>query len=341
MKCIRVFFILIFISQFIYAQKVKDFFYTIPETKELPVFVRGNIRNQKILLFVQGGSAENGIDFGRSNYPKWKKTLEKNVAIAYFDQRGLNKSITKIDTSKINPIQVSKDILLIAKKLHKTYNAEIYLFGHSTGGQNVLDCLATFPKEASFIKAGIAFNAPITTDFSPERYTTYRPLYLKNLAHHFIAKDTNTAYWEKALHWMTATDSIHTPEISRQWNSYVDRAYNPKKRSIGLGMVLSVIFSRPYNPIKYLNQKDNDLVGDLLWKADRNLNRWELLPKIQHPLLLLTGQFDAIAVPEELEVAQKLIPNSELIILPNCGHSPFFDQPKLFEKAVLSFIGVE
>ena len=214
------------------------------------------------------------------------------------------------------------------------------MFGHSTGGQDVVDCLASFPKEAAFIKAGVAFNAPITSDFSPERYTKYRPNYLKNIATDFISQNKNVNYWQDALDWMTKTDSIHNPETSRQWKTYTNAAFTDTKRKIGLGMIFSVIFSRPYNPIKYLNEKDNKLVSDILWEAQRTMNRWKLLPNITHKVLLLTGQFDNIAVPEELQDAQKLMPNAELVIIPNAGHRPFFDQPALFEKAVLAFVGL-
>ncbi len=154
----------------IYAQNIKDFYYAEPETKNLPVFIRGNLDQNTILFYVQGGDAENGIDFGRSNYPIWKNTLEKEVAIAYFDQRGLNRHPKKIDTAKINSNQVQKDIIAVAKSLKQKYDAEIILFGHSNGGRWVLKTLANFQYETKFIKAGIAFNTPITTDFSEKRY---------------------------------------------------------------------------------------------------------------------------------------------------------------------------
>jgi len=144
------------------AQSIKDFFYVEPKSKNLPVFIRGNLDSKKILLFVQGGPGENGIDFGRADYPKWGETLETEVAIAYFDQRGLNKSVKHIDTTQITSLQVGEDIISIAKTLKERYHAEIYLFGHSAGGQDVLDCLANFPKKTEFIRGGIAINTPIT-----------------------------------------------------------------------------------------------------------------------------------------------------------------------------------
>lgn len=347
MKKTIVLLLLLVVSTIANAQKAKDFFYAEPETKSLPVFVRGDVGSKKIILYVQGGDAENGIDFGRSDYPKWKNSLETKVAIAYFDQRGLNMAARKIDTSKINTRQVSKDIIAIAKALKEKYNAEIHLMGHSLGGQDVLKCLAEFPEETSFIQSGIVLNTPITTDFSPERYTTYRPEYLKNIAKGFLEKKIDTAFWKEAYDWMEVRDSISTIEDSKTWNYYVDNAFSPAKRKIGLGMVFKVIFSRPYNPIKYLNQKDNQLVGDKLWDTEKTLwdsgkqtTLWELLPKIEHSVFLLTGRYDAIAVPEEMTAANGLIKNSELLILPNSGHESFLDRHNAFTDAVLAHLKI-
>lgn len=331
--------------QFSEAQKVKDFYYVEPETKNLPVFLRGNLKSNKILLYIQGGGADNGIDFARSDYPKWKNTLETEVAIAYFDQRGLNRSAKKIDTSKINRRQISKDIIAIAESLKDKYNADIYLFGHSFGGVKVLECLANFPEETAFIKSGIVFNAPITTDFSPKRYNYYRPLYLKNLAKEFIEQEKNIVFWQEASDWMDQKDSISTIEDSRKWNAYVDAAIKVKERKIGLRMILNTIFARPYNPIKYLNNKDNKLIADKLWFKEKALwdageqtTLWELLPKIDHPILLITGRYDAIATPEEQKEAHTILKYSELVILPDCTHESYLIKPNLFNRTVLELL---
>ncbi len=338
-------FLILLICKVGLAQHIKAFYYVEPTSKDLPVFVRGNLDDKIILLYVQGGDAANGIDFGRSDYPRWKKTLEKHVAIAYFDQRGLNKPVKKIDTSNINQIQNLKDILNIAQSLKEKFNATIYLFGHSNGGRHVLETLGRFPEESVFITGGIVFNTPVTTDFSSKRYNYYRPLYLKNLAQEKMADTGNTAYWKKAFEWIENRDSIHTAEDSKRWNAYVDRAFEPAKRSIGLGMVFKTVFARPYNPIKYLNNKDNKFVGDHFWYAQKKLwdeNRqtplWALLPKIQKPILLITGRYDAISVPEEMEDAHQLLTDSKLKIIQNAAHESFLDQPEEFNAIILNYI---
>jgi pimeloyl-ACP methyl ester carboxylesterase len=320
------------------AQTVNNFFYVEKETKELPVLVRGNLDNQTIIIFVQGGPGETAIDFGRSDYPKWKNTLEKKIAIAYYDQRGLNQNANRTDTTKINYKQYSKDLIKISKRLKEKYQAKIYVMGHSYGGGFVYHCLSEFSDSTSPIEGGIILNTPITTDYSPERYNYYRPLYLKNLAQEFINKDADTKKWQEAYDWMEKTDSIHTPEDSKKWNSYVDSAFKPIKRKIGAGAVFKVLFSRPYNPFKYLNTKDNELVSDLIWTDQKNVNFFERLPKINHPVLVITGRFDDIASPEETQKAKKLLKNSKVIVLPNAGHESFLDQAELFNNAIIAFV---
>ncbi len=331
----------------LHSQILDDFYYVEPETKNLPVLVRGNLEARNILLFIQGGDADNGIDFGRSDYPRWKNTLESSVAIAYFDRRGLNRSVNKIDTSKVNGRQQLKDIIAIASSLKEKYKADIHLFGHSLGGVNALNCLALYSEASAFVKSGIIINTPITTDFSPERYTHYRPLYLKNLSKEFVEQGKDEIYWQQAYDWMVKTDSISNIEDSKLWNTYVDNAFSPVKRRIGMGMVLKTIFAKPYNPIKYLNNKDNEYVGDKLWYDEKNKWEagkqtvlWEVLPNIRKPILLITGRYDAIATPEEQVAAHDLIKDSELLVLPNCAHQSFIDQPKLFNEAILNYLNL-
>lgn len=320
------------------GQTIKDFFYLEKDNKELPVFIRGNLDNKTIIVFVQGGPGETAIDFGRSDYPVWQNTLEKEVAIAYYDQRGLNQKVNKIDSTLINYKQYSKDLIEISKRLKDKYQAKIYLMGHSYGGGFVYHCLSEFNSTNNPIEGGIVLNTPVTTDYSPERYNYYRPLYLKNLAQEFINEGIDTQKWQRAYDWIEEIDAIHNPEDSKKWNSYVDSSFEPMKRKTSIGMAFVVLFSKPYHPIKYLNRKDNELVSDFIWADQENINFFECLPKINHPVLIITGRFDDLAGPEEIQKAKELLKKSKVLILPNAGHESFLDQKKLFNEAILDFV---
>ncbi|NBC26806.1 MAG: alpha/beta fold hydrolase [Bacteroidetes bacterium] len=267
-----------------------------------------------------------------------EKSLEQDFAIAYYDQRGLNQRVKKIAQNKITYDQYSRDIIALGSAFKEKYRADLYLMGHSAGRKMVLHTLQYYPKVSSFIGGAILLNTPITTGHSPERWSHYRTLYLKNLTEKKIESDSNSDYWQETYDWITEIDSITTPEDARRWNDYADAAFAPTERKITAGMVFRVIFSCPYNPIKYLNRKDNERVDDLLWEDGKKLSTFDDLNLINAPVLLLTGRYDDVGSPEENQQAHERIPNSSLTILPEAGHESFLDQPELFHEAVLQFV---
>lgn len=145
---------------------------------------------------------------------------------------------------------------------------------------------------------------------------------------------------QRVYQWMEEVDSIYTPEISRKWNEYVDSAFKPRKRRITIGMVLKVLFARPYNPVKYTYRKDNELVSDLFWKADKNEKPFEQM-KINYPLLIISGRYDDVAPPEEMKVIHEFVAHSQLVIIPDAGHESFLDQPEFFNQSILQFVNLE
>lgn len=320
-----------------FAQE-KDYLKFDYEEYIFPILVRGNLSSGKLVVFVQGGPGETAIDFARSDYPGWKKTLEREVAIAYYDQRGHHLPVKKMETDQINHDQYSRDLIAISKMLKEKYDVEIYLMGHSAGGYMVLHTLQYFTEASSFIAGAIAVNTPITSDHSPIRYQYYRPLYLKHLAEEKIASKDRSEFWQKELDWINSIDSITTREGAIRWNRTVEQAFEPKKRKLTVGMAMKVVFSRPYNPVSYLNRRDNEHINDLLWQERKQFSDFENLAAIQGEVLLLTGRYDDVVPPEEMQAARRFIENAQLVILPDAGHESFLDQPDLFNQAILNFI---
>jgi pimeloyl-ACP methyl ester carboxylesterase len=66
------------------------------------------------------------------------------------------------------------------------------------------------------------------------------------------------------------------------------------------------------------------------------------LKAIKVPTLLILGNEEMIYSPAEAaERASRILPNSKVIILPNCGHAIPFDAPKEASNAIDSFLSVE
>jgi pimeloyl-ACP methyl ester carboxylesterase len=70
----------------------------------------------------------------------------------------------------------------------------------------------------------------------------------------------------------------------------------------------------------------------------RNRVTFALLETIKAPTLLLTGDADLFQPPSALRLFAARIKNSESIIIPEAGHSSYWEQPQIFNRAVLDFI---
>ena len=70
----------------------------------------------------------------------------------------------------------------------------------------------------------------------------------------------------------------------------------------------------------------------------RNRLTFALLGKIEVPTLLIAGGADLSAPPPLQRFFTDSIKNSESLIVPDAGHSTYWEQPEIFNRAVLEFI---
>jgi pimeloyl-ACP methyl ester carboxylesterase len=55
--------------------------------------------------------------------------------------------------------------------------------------------------------------------------------------------------------------------------------------------------------------------------------------------LLMTGAADMFTSPSIMRMIARHVPDNEVVIAPECGHSIYWEQPEFFNRAVLGFIG--
>jgi pimeloyl-ACP methyl ester carboxylesterase len=65
----------------------------------------------------------------------------------------------------------------------------------------------------------------------------------------------------------------------------------------------------------------------------------EKLEDLRVPTLLMTGSADMFTPPSVQRLIARHIPDSELMVAPECGHSIYWERPDLFNRTVLDFIG--
>jgi len=70
----------------------------------------------------------------------------------------------------------------------------------------------------------------------------------------------------------------------------------------------------------------------------KNRITYAALETVQVPTLLLTGDGDVYMPPPVLRMFAKRFPRCESVVLPECGHSGYWEQPEMFNRAVLEFL---
>ena len=70
----------------------------------------------------------------------------------------------------------------------------------------------------------------------------------------------------------------------------------------------------------------------------RDWNIEEYLPQISCPVLALQGEDDEYATMRQIDVIAEKVPETELLKLANCGHSPQRDQEVAVLAALVGFV---
>ena len=63
----------------------------------------------------------------------------------------------------------------------------------------------------------------------------------------------------------------------------------------------------------------------------------DLLPRIAVPTLLIWGELDARSPLRVARQFEQAIPNTELVVIPDCGHVSNLERPEAFNQAVREF----
>ena len=70
----------------------------------------------------------------------------------------------------------------------------------------------------------------------------------------------------------------------------------------------------------------------------KNRITYAALATIKAPTLLLTGDADLYMPPSVLRLFARHFPRCESVVVPECGHSAYWERPEAFNRAVLDFL---
>lgn len=72
--------------------------------------------------------------------------------------------------------------------------------------------------------------------------------------------------------------------------------------------------------------------------ACKSWNIENYVDKITCPILAIQGHDDNYGTLEQIRAIQRLQPDAKLLEIPNCGHSPHFENSELVTKSIVNFI---
>lgn len=320
----------------------------------IPVLVRGNTANRKIILFIQGGPAQNSLDFAKVDYPGWKNTLEKEYAVAYYDQRGTGNHQGNFSLGENVTTTYLEDLHKVAAFLEKAYNAEIIMLGHSYGGGLMYEYIIRYGDTGIPIKY-ISADGPASSDAELDTLRwDFRWDFLYNTANLEISRGTNVSEWNEVLDWLSVTPEIKIGgddpyKHMIQWNAYVEDLIVPKFpfKDPKVGEYMLVLFLSSYNPFPALlsfaaMQELEDRLFDEEYDSFKTGNQlMNRLPAIDNQsILLITGRYDDVCPPEELTYIYDQItsPQKQIEIIDNASHQIFIDQPTEFFNTIKFFV---
>lgn len=292
----------------------------------MPIWVKGNRQPNKIVLFVHGGPGDCAMC-----YRYYLKDLEKDVLMAYWDQRVAGASSGKVDPATLRYAQFGEDMELVVSLLKKQYpDAQVYLLAHSFGVELAWQYLTTGDNQEQ-VAGAMMVNG---------MFSYYRWLYqvrewaLKRakekgnkeaenflIANPVTPQNTGTVNWEGIYRWMHKLDGNPV-------SLYSDKKY-----------VINYAFASPNTALaQFTHSKAYGYYGDI---ESRTFEKGNLLQNVRIPVGLFWGKKDGI-VPFEIGLESKdFLKNTQVtqVTFEQSWHEPFITETAEFASAVRAFVG--
>lgn len=96
--------------------------------------------------------------------------------------------------------------------------------------------------------------------------------------------------------------------------------------------------ANPEGAAKWAALEHSAVTGNRFGQTNTNRITWAALATMSLPVLLIGGDSDLGVAPPMLRMFASHLQNAELVLVPEAGHSAYWEQPELFNRTVLGFI---
>lgn len=238
------------------------------------------------------------------------RELAKNNTVIIYDQRGTGLSeVASLDETYINMGAMIEDIEVLREHLNIV---SWIVFGQSFGGMLAYFYAAKYPKR---VKAMIQSNSAGMSDM--EWFLNMNPT--RNLS-------------------KTELDSLKIFETRLKGGDSSEvnlRNYAEARTSAYLYKDDSELIKKMAVKMLSANPRVRTLVMTEVFS--NGLSVENKMKRFKKPVLLLQGQYD-IFMEQMIIVAHQTLKNSKMIILPDCGHWGWIEQPEIYFGEIREFL---
>lgn len=285
---------------------------------ELEIMIRGNDRDNPVLIFVHGGPCCSEIPYVR----KYQDELEKDFTIVHYDQRGSGKSyVFGEDYSEITVATHVSDLVELTKYIESYLEKEqVILVGHSFGTYIATMAVAQQPElYQAYVGIGQMSN-PIEGE-------------LNNL-YRCIEAAEEAGNEEDSNYLKNLEQSILEGEIITPRNYVRKYGFAARKINDNGDYLLGFLFGTEYNWLDAIRFYTASIkYQDNLIVESTNNPITQIVTEINVPVYFVMGKYDGMTSPES---AQKYLENitgdgiKEFLLFEESAHYPQFEEEQKF-----------
>lgn len=292
---------------------------------DMPIWVRGNMEQRKIVLYLHGGPGECAMCLR-----DYFAAVEEKVAVAYWDQRIAGSASGNADPTTLTYPQFAEDLRMAVLLLKQQYpDAKIYLFGHSFGVEMAWQFLTTGDNQ-QLVSGFVAMDGTFSTlDW------------LKTVQQWVIeqAKAQNDA--EAAQYFENIQLTRNNMAATVKWGEWYSRMFrlgaNPVWPSDDKGYNRKLWFATPHSkPSQMTNTAQYD---DYYAREIFTFDRRDLLKNVRIPVALFWGVKDGIMpIAHAYETQELLTVPAKIVRFDHSWHTAFHTEPEKFAAEILKFV---
>ena len=313
-----------------------DFYYLSHKGAKLPVWVKGNMESDVMLIFVHGGPGDSGLTF---TITSGFNMLEEDYMIVYWDQRFSGMDQGNSDFADMHPDVFIEDTEKLVQLIQNKYpGKKLFMMGHSWGGQLSAGYLGR-DNHASAFHGWIDLDGSIYAEMEAQLMKEY---ILERVPAKLAEPGADKAFWQDIIDWYEENPNPgNYTDFEPYWyvsalggDVYDHETYNEKLDIPYVDLLFKSMFSLSYYQYSFGDPEDI--------KEWDDIDYTEEIGNMTIPALLLWGANDGVVPVKVADYVYEHLgtdpSEKEVVLIPECGHGPHVEHPELFYAEVSAFI---